>query len=112
MAKAPNYSPEELEQLKDWYNQTGKNLTTEQFEDAVKENFPGRTVRSVRSKLVREGDYIVPEKEKKEKRNGPTKKELLKQLCDLTGLSHKGLDPATKESIQELITLVSELKKG
>lgn len=64
----------------------------------------------MRSKLVREGAYKPQEKKKEAKKNGPTKKELLAQLCSLTGLEHKGLDPATKESIAEIIEVISKLK--
>lgn len=65
----------------------------------------GRAVRSVRSKLVREGVYIAGEKPKGAKREeGPTKKELLRDLEALAPhLPIDGFVNATKEAISGLI---------
>ena len=65
--KAPNYSPELTDAIVADY-QAGKPV--EDIADAI-----GKSVRSVRSKLVREGVYVAQEKPKGAKRdNGPTKK--------------------------------------
>ena len=71
--KAPNYSPELTDAIVADY-QAGKPV--EDIADAI-----GKSVRSVRSKLVREGVYIAQEKPTGAKRdNGPTKKELFADL--------------------------------
>lgn len=69
----------------------------------------GKAVRSVRSKLVREGVYIAPEKPVKAKREeGPTKKELIRQLEQVAPkLPVDGFMNATKEAIQAVIDLLT-----
>jgi len=61
-----------------------------------------KSVRSVRSKLVREGVYVAKPKAKSTKVMGPTKKELLKDL-ETTGFEVAGFEGATKEAIERLI---------
>lgn len=61
-----------------------------------------KSVRSVRSKLVREGVYVAKPKAKSTKVMGPTKKELLKDL-EATGFEVAGFEGATKEAIERLI---------
>lgn len=64
----------------------------------------GKAVRSVRAKLVREGVYVAPEKGAKSKREeGPTKKELIRELELLVPFEVEGFLNATKEAIQALI---------
>jgi hypothetical protein len=65
----------------------------------------GKAVRSVRSKLVREGVYIAAEKSPKSKREeGPSKKELLRDLETLApNLPIEGFVNATKEALTALI---------
>jgi hypothetical protein len=65
----------------------------------------GKAVRSVRSKLVREGVYVAAEKPQASKREeGPTKKELLRELESLAPhLPIDGFVNATKEAITALI---------
>lgn len=72
--------------------------------EAIAESI-GRAVRSVRSKLVREGVYVAAEKPAKSKREeGPTKKELLRDLEALAPhLPIDGFVNATKEAIVALI---------
>ena len=68
----------------------------------------GRSVRSVRSKLVREGVYVAPDKpEAKPKDEGPTKKELLNELDALDVFPTAGLEGATKAAIQSVIDFVN-----
>ena len=63
-----------------------------------------RSVRSVRSKLVREGVYIaVPKPTAAKRDNGPTKKELLNQLEELAPFPVDGFVGATKDAIKSLI---------
>ena len=71
--------------------------------EAIAESM-GKAVRSVRAKLVREGVYIAPEKGAKSKREeGPTKKELIRELEELAPFPVEGFLNATKEAIQALI---------
>jgi len=61
-----------------------------------------KSVRSVRSKLVREGVYVAKPKATSQKVMGPTKKELLRDL-EKTGFDVQGFEGATKEAIVRLI---------
>jgi DNA polymerase I-like protein with 3'-5' exonuclease and polymerase domains len=65
-----------------------------------------KSVRSVRSKLVREGVYVAQPKVKSQKVQGPTKKELLRDL-EGTGFDVSGFEGATKEAITRLIAMVN-----
>ena len=65
----------------------------------------GKSVRSVRSKLVREGVYVAKAKPAAKRDNGPTKKELLIEL-EATGFDVNGFEGATKEAIMRLIAHV------
>ena len=65
-----------------------------------------KSVRSVRSKLVREGVYVAQPKAKSAKVMGPTKKELLRDL-ESTGFEVAGFEGATKEAITRLIAMVN-----
>ena len=91
--KAPNYSPELTDAIVADY-QAG--TPVEDIADAI-----GKSVRSVRSKLVREGVYVAKEKPKGAKRdNGPSKKELLNRLEEVDpNAPLNGLMGATKEAI-------------
>ena len=67
----------------------------------------GKAVRSVRAKLVREGVYVAAEKAPKSKREeGPTKKEMLRELEAVAPFPVEGFLNATKEAIQSLIDLL------
>ena len=65
-----------------------------------------RSVRSVRSKLVREGVYVAKPKAVSRKVEGPTKKELLVELSQ-TGYNVSGLEGATKDAIAHLMTVLA-----
>lgn len=68
----------------------------------------GKAVRSVRSKLVREGVYVAAEKAPKAKREeGPTKKELLRELEAVAPFAVEGFMNATKEAIQAVIDVLT-----
>ena len=90
--KAPNYSPELTDAIVADY-QAG--TPVEDIADAI-----GKSVRSVRSKLVREGVYVAAEKPKAKRDNGPSKKELLARLEEVDpNAPLGGLMGATKEAI-------------
>jgi len=93
-----NYTPEMTAAIVERYT-AGE--TVETIAESI-----GKAVRSVRSKLVREGVYVAPEKGVKAKREeGPTKKELLITLSDVwPDAPVDGLVNATKEAIAALIT--------
>ena len=63
-----------------------------------------KSVRSVRSKLVREGVYVAVPKAKSTREQGPTKKELLRDL-ESTGFDVSGFEGATKDAITRLIAM-------
>ena len=90
--KAPNYSPELTDAIVADY-QAG--TPVEDIAEAI-----GKSVRSVRSKLVREGVYVATEKPKAKRDNGPSKKELLARLEEVDpNAPLGGLMGATKEAI-------------
>jgi len=94
--KNVNYTPEMTAKIVDDY-QAG--ITVEQIADAI-----DKSVRSVRSKLVREGVYVAQPKAKARKVVEPTKKELLNHLETIAPFGVTGFMGATKEAINELIS--------
>jgi hypothetical protein len=97
--KRVNYTEAQTESMISEY-QAGKSV--EDIAEAM-----GKAVRSVRSKLVREGVYVAAEKAAKSKREeGPTKKELIRELETLAPFEVEGFMNATKEAIQSLIALL------
>ena len=97
MAKV-NYTAEMVETAKSMYAELGNDGVEEIAEKL------GRSVRSVRSKLVREGVYVAPEKPVKAAvDHGPTKAELLAELENHVDFDVTGLMGATKEVISNLI---------
>ena len=96
MAAQPNYTPELTSAIIADY-EAGKDVA--EIAEAI-----GKSVRSVRSKLVREGVYQAPEKPVKQaKVEGPTKKEMLNELEALVPFKVDGFMGATKEAIGALI---------
>ena len=94
--KAVNYSDELTAKVISDY-QEGVDL------DAIAE-IVGKSVRSVRSKLVREGVYVAkPKAATSDKREGPTKKELLNQLESIAPFEVNGFMGATKSAIADLL---------
>lgn len=102
MPKIANYSVEMTDKIISDY-QNGISVT--EISESI-----GKSVRSVRSKLVREGVYIPQEKSTSKKVQEPTKKELLKVLDNLVDFSTTGLLGATKESILDLIKFAEKQK--
>ena len=99
MPKIVNYSVEMTDKIISDY-QAGTEIS--EIADAI-----GKSVRSVRSKLVREGVYIAQEKTSRSKKvQEPTKKELLNVLEEKVSFPVLGFMGATKESIQDLIDFV------
>ena len=93
-----NYTDEMVELMVARYEELGNEGLPEIAEEL------GKTVRSIRSKLVREGVYVATPKAVKAKVDtGPTKKELLNQLETLVPFDVTGLMGATKAAIADLI---------
>jgi len=98
--KAPNYSPELTDAIVADY-QAGKSV--DDIADAI-----GKSVRSVRAKLVREGVYIAQEKPTGAKRdNGPTKKELFAELRKALPDMPEGAFAMSKEAMVYFIAKVA-----
>ena len=97
VTKTPNYTDEMTATVIEQYS-SGVDL------DAIAESV-GKTVRSVRSKLVREGVYVAQPKQTAAKREGPTKKELLRELEGVIGtdIEVSNFMGATKNGIQYLV---------
>ena len=92
-----NYTDEMVEHAVSMYQDLG-NAGLDQIAEAI-----GKNVRSVRSKLVREGVYVASPKTSAAKREGPTKKELLHQLEAVAPFEVDGFMGATKSAITDLI---------
>ena len=93
-----NYTKEMTTQIVDAYS-TGMDVA--EIADSI-----GKSVRSVRSKLVREGVYVAKPKKTARKVEGPSKKEILNQL-ESTGFEVKGFEGATKEALTRLLGVVT-----
>ena len=100
MATQTNYSVELTSQIVSDY-QAGTSV--EDIASAI-----DKSVRSVRSKLVREGVYVAKPTQKSTKVMGPTKKELLIELNNNFGYDVSGLEGATKEAISHLMTVLAQ----
>ena len=98
-AKAPNYPDHLTAEIISHY--TVEKMTVEDIAEIV-----GKSVRSVRSKLVREGVYIAKPKPVARKATGPTKKEILRLLEDST-FDTKGFEGATKDALTRLLGMVA-----
>ena len=94
-----NYTQEMLDQLLSMYAELG-NDGLEEIAKAL-----NKPVRSVRSKLVREGVYVPSAKEPTEKADGPSKKQLLREL-EQKGFDPTGFEGATKVALNRLINLL------
>ena len=98
MAAQVNYTPEVTANIIEQY-QNGTDIA--EIATSI-----DKSIRSVRSKLVREGVYVAQPKAKSTKVMGPTKKELLRDL-EGTGFDVSGFEGATKEAIMRLIALAN-----
>ena len=98
--KNTNYTTEMLDQIKAMYADLG-NEGIEEIADTF-----NKTVRSIRSKLVREGAYVASVKGPTIKADGPSKKELLRDL-EAKGFDTTGFEGATKIALSRLLGLVA-----
>ena len=95
------YSEEETKTLLSLYNDLG----VESVEEIAE--IMGKPVRSVRSKLVREGVY-KSHKPTYERKTGTSKKELLLELEALVDFDTTGFFGATKDSLHNLINFIKK----
>ena len=100
VAKNPNYTDEMVETAVSMYQELG-NDGLDQIAEAV-----GKSVRSIRSKLVREGVYVATPKKVAVKQDGPSKKELLRDI-EATGFDVAGFEGATKSALTRLLGAVA-----
>tara|TARA_Y100000034_G_scaffold34222_1_gene41931 strand:- start:10008 stop:10322 length:315 start_codon:yes stop_codon:yes gene_type:complete len=95
MNTSKNYTEEQVELLTTLYNELGNEHLLEIAEKL------GKPINSVRAKLVKEKVYIAPEKPASVRKNGPSKKELLRELEQLGATEEQvqGLQSATKSGL-------------
>jgi len=98
--KNVNYTPEMTAQIVSDYE---AGIAVEAIAEAV-----NKSVRSVRSKLVREGVYVAKPKTTSRKSDEPTKKELLNQLEAVYPFNVNDLTGATKDGIKDLLSHFSD----
>lgn len=100
-SKKTNYTDTEVTKLHSLYAEMGNDGMDEIAKTLNK------SVRSIRAKLVRDGLYVAPEKTAKASReDGPSKKELLREL-ETKGFDPAGLEGATKDAIQRIISRIA-----
>ena len=99
--KAANYTAEMVDSMIEMYNEVG-NDGLDDIADTL-----GKTVRSVRSKLVREGVYVASPKKTAAKQDGPSKKEILREI-EAQGFDVTGFEGATKAALTRLISVVAQ----
>lgn len=99
--KAANYTAEMVDSMIEMYNEVG-NDGLDEIADTL-----GKTVRSVRSKLVREGVYVASPKKTAAKQDGPSKKEILRDI-EAQGFDVTGFEGATKAALTRLISVVAQ----
>jgi len=98
--KAANYTAEMVDSMIEMYNELGNDGLDEIAESLDK------TVRSVRSKLVREGVYVASPKKTAMKQDGPSKKEILRDI-EAQGFDVSGFEGATKAALTRLMGVVA-----
>lgn len=96
-----NYTAEQTQQLLTLYEELGTDGIDEIAELMKK------PVRSIRSKLVKEGVY-VPAQKQDSKKNGPSKKELLNTLETIVGFDTTGFSGSTKQVLADLIVYLDK----
>jgi len=98
--KSANYTAAMVDQMVTMYNELGN----DGIEDIAIEL--DKSVRSFRSKLVREGVYIASPKQSASKQEGPSKKEILRDI-ESFGFDVTGFEGATKLALSRLKDVVA-----
>lgn len=98
--KTTNYSSDMVDSMVSMYEELGNDGLDQIAAELDK------TVRSVRSKLVREGVYVASPKKAAAKQEGPSKKEILREI-ESNGFDVSGFEGATKAALSRLISVVA-----
>src|SRR6056300_1237907 len=98
--KTVNYTADQIATAIEMYQELG-NEGLENIADSI-----GKSVRSVRSKLVREGVYIASPKKTAARQDGPSKKEILRDI-ESVGFDVSGFEGATKAALTRLMGVVA-----
>lgn len=98
--KTTNYSADMVDSMVSMYEELGNDGLDQIAAELDK------TVRSVRSKLVREGVYVASPKQAAAKQEGPSKKEILREI-ESNGFDVSGFEGATKAALSRLISVVA-----
>jgi len=98
--KTVNYTADQEAKAIEMYQELG-NEGLENIADSI-----GKSVRSVRSKLVREGVYVATPKKTASKQDGPSKKEILRDI-EAKGFDVAGFEGATKMALTRLLGVVA-----
>ena len=98
--KTANYTAEMVEQMVSMYNELGNDGLDQIAAELDK------PVRSVRSKLVREGVYVASPKKAAARQEGPSKKEILRDI-EAVGFDVSGFEGATKAALTRLMGVVA-----
>lgn len=98
--KTVNYTADQVAKAIEMYQELG-NEGLENIADSI-----GKSVRSVRSKLVREGVYVATPKKTAAKQDGPSKKEILRDI-EAKGFDVAGFEGATKMALTRLLGVVA-----
>ena len=98
--KTVNYTEDQVAKAISMYQELG-NEGLENIADSI-----GKSVRSSRSKLVREGVYVATPKKAAAKQDGPSKKEILRNI-ESNGFDVAGFEGATKMALTRLLGVVA-----
>ena len=98
--KTVNYTADQIAKAIEMYQELG-NEGLENIADSI-----GKSVRSIRSKLVREGVYVATPKKTASKQDGPSKKEILRDI-EAKGFDVAGFEGATKMALTRLLGVVA-----
>mgnify|MGYP003646635480 CR=1 FL=1 len=98
--KTVNYTEDQVAKAISMYQELG-NEGLDEIADSI-----GKSVRSIRSKLVREGVYVATPKAAAAKQDGPSKKEILRNI-ESNGFDVAGFEGATKMALTRLLGVVA-----
>lgn len=104
MAATGNYTEEERQTILKMYEELG-NEGLDQIAEKV-----NKSPHSIRAKLVREKVYKPVEKEPFKTKNGPSKKQLLREL-EVFGVDPDGLEGATKKGLKAVVDFLKNKMK-
>lgn len=111
VTKAQNYSPEQVQEMREAYTEATTQETRDAVVLAVAERF-GKSKRSIVSKMSREGFYVAKATVSKVTGEKPAKKDdLAVILRKVSGLPMVSAEKMNKTDIQDLITHFKEVNE-